>query len=160
MTTVRYYLAGPMRGYPNFNFDAFDAASDVLVRLGTQEAPNYIYSPAQRDRVSGFNPVDYTGYEDLSTLGFDLRHAMADNCQFICQSADAIVVLPKWHWSAGARAEVAIGLAINLAILMICYDSDGDPYLEDISVVAHRTINRAATDRQRIQLARFGPHAS
>ena len=41
------YIAGPMRGYPRFNFDAFDAAAEML-----QDTCDVI-SPAQLDRDIG-----------------------------------------------------------------------------------------------------------
>lgn len=42
---MRVYLAGPMRGLPQFNFPAFDAGAATLEALGHE-----VFNPADRDR--------------------------------------------------------------------------------------------------------------
>ena len=60
-TTV--YIAGPMRGYPRFNFDAFDAAQSHLESLGYR-----VISPAALDREVGFNPDDEDALRSVNSL--------------------------------------------------------------------------------------------
>lgn len=105
---ARVYLAGPMRGYPQFNFPAF---TDAVWRL--REAGYEVISPAEHDLEQGFFPFAMTGDEDLSELGFDLRVAFGWDLMQVTK-ADAICVLPGWEKSKGARAEVAAAAAIGL----------------------------------------------
>jgi len=105
----RIYVAGPMRGIPEFNFPAFHQAADELKAAG-----HLVFNPAAHDVNNGFDPSGMTGNEDLSALGFDLRNALAADTGFICGSADAIAFLPGWHESKGARAEMALAAALGL----------------------------------------------
>lgn len=109
---MRLYISGPMRGYPAFNFPAFRAYANTLRRMGHE-----VLSPAERDEQNGFDPTGLTGWEDLSSLGFDLREALAADCRMICEEADAVVVMPGWEDSKGATAEVALARALGLPIL-------------------------------------------
>ena len=109
------YLAGPMRGYPDFNFPAFHAAAVKLRAAG-----HYVFSPAERDENEfGFGALkSATGdLADIASLGFDLRKALKHDLVWICQHADAIACLPGWEGSSGARAERAVGEALGLIIL-------------------------------------------
>ena len=113
---MKIYLAGPMRGIPEFNFPAFYHAAKVLREKGHE-----VFSPAERDNaahgadISKNNP---TGDEALATLthGFSLREALAADFEYICLHADAIVLLPGWQQSKGACAEKAAGEALGLKI--------------------------------------------
>lgn len=113
---MRVYISGPMRGVPRFNFPAFDHAESLLARMGHEP-----WSPARRDRENGFDPVDLSGWEPLSSLGFDLRDALAADCEYICRHAEAVLVLDGWTDSRGARAEVALALALGLPVLRFFY---------------------------------------
>ncbi len=99
------YLAGPMRGYPRFNFAAFDEASVVLRGGGWT-----VYSPAENDRASGFD-------ENRESLdGFDLRAAFSWDLDRV-REVDAVVVLPGWKRSQGAQCEVAVARMIGTPVL-------------------------------------------
>src|SRR5262245_23383467 len=50
-TKKKIYIAGPMRGYPSYNFPAFDEAEAALTAGGWR-----VLSPAAMDRAIGFNP--------------------------------------------------------------------------------------------------------
>jgi len=106
------YVAGPMRGKPDFNFPAFEAATKYLRKLGHE-----VFNPAERDLTAGFKSVGMTGHEDLSEEGFDLRAALAADLAYITLEADALCVLPGWENSAGARAEVATAHALGLLVV-------------------------------------------
>lgn len=98
---MRVYLAGPMRGQPGCGFPAFDAARDLLIRLGHQPV-----SPADMDRAVGF---DGTGDPPD---GFTQR-AMRRDVEAIL-SCDAVAFLPGWESSKGARAERVVAESIGL----------------------------------------------
>lgn len=87
------YIAGPMSGYPLYNFPAFDEARDSLTKLGYS-----VVSPADLDRKAGFDPhisiVDKKFLDEAMT-----RDLIAIQC------ADCLVMLPGWQQSTGALAE-------------------------------------------------------
>lgn len=117
---VRIYLAGPMRGYPEFNFPAFNAAAAVLRHDGHE-----VFNPAERD-VARHDGVDISkgnanGDEALAAKqhGFDLRVALAEDMDFICRHAEAIFMLPGWEKSKGATAERATAVALGLEVVYL-----------------------------------------
>jgi len=107
------YVAGPMRGLPQFNFPAFDQARDHLVSDGYA-----VISPADIDRASGF-----TETEDDPAFTVDLikKFVLRDFHALYFMDArhgDAIALLPGWESSTGAYAET--GLARWLTLPFIC----------------------------------------
>lgn len=89
------YLAGPMRGLPGFNFDAFDQAAAALRALGWT-----VHSPAEHDRSMGFDP-------SLGTLeGFDVAAAMSWDLQQVLDM-ECVIVLPGWEASTGCHYELS-----------------------------------------------------
>lgn len=104
----RAYVAGPMRGVPDFNFPAFDEAAERLRHRGW-----VVFSPAAADRARGFEPKNCTGNEQFDGL----RVALSEDLSWICENATVVVVLPGWEDSKGARAEVATARALGLRVL-------------------------------------------
>jgi hypothetical protein len=99
------YIAGPMRGIPQFNFPAFDAARDFLRSKGWA-----VCSPADMDRAKGFDPsLHLPATWDWNTLptGFNLAETI-DRDIAALKECDAIAMLPGWQDSTGARAEYAM----------------------------------------------------
>jgi len=87
---AKIYLSGPMRGYPESNYPAFEAASGALRAQGHE-----VYSPHE------FMPAGEPSMEQL-------RSAFSAYTKFICEEADWIVLLPGWESSRGAKAEAAV----------------------------------------------------
>jgi nucleoside 2-deoxyribosyltransferase len=118
---VKIYLAGPMRGYPNFNFPAFDKGAEILRNLGFE-----VFSPAERDRDVHGTALENnaTGDEDKAAKehGFSLREALGADTAWICKHADAIALLPNWDRSKGAKAELALANALGLKTMW--FESD------------------------------------
>lgn len=88
------YIAGPMRGRPDFNRAAFNAAAERLAAKGWQPV----------------NPVDIEKIypcadEDGKVSSPDLDDLMAIEREF-ARRADAIYLLDGWETSEGARAEL------------------------------------------------------
>lgn len=114
---MKIYVAGPMRGIPEFNFPAFHAATARLRAAGHE-----VFNPAERDIQ--YHGVDISkgnadGCEEKAAKdhGFNLREALKDDLEFICLHADAVAVLPGWEKSRGAQAEVATAYALGLQVL-------------------------------------------
>ena len=118
---MKLYLAGPMRGYANFNFPAFDYAAAKLREKGHE-----VFSPAERDRsIHGTKLEDNaTGDEKEAekTVGFSLREALAADTQYIALEADAIALLPGWENSSGVGAELALAKALGLSQIVLGKD--------------------------------------
>jgi hypothetical protein len=110
---TKVYLAGPMRGIPEFNFPLFLAVGEYL----EQEWNFEVFNPAQHDIDRGFDFSGYDGTEDLSDTGFDLRQSLGDDLEFVAREADLVVVLDGWERSKGARAEVATALALGIPVV-------------------------------------------
>jgi hypothetical protein len=77
------YLAGPMRGIPQFNFPAFMAAAKQLQKEGY-----HVFNPADRDikeHGSKMATSNKTGDEKQATKdhGFSLRDALGDETAWI-----------------------------------------------------------------------------
>ncbi len=113
------YVAGPMRGLPEFNFPQFHAAAAHLRAQG-----HTVFNPAEKD-VERHDGVDIsvgnvTGSIDqaASQHGFSLRHALGDDLAWICAHADAIYMLKGWENSKGACAEMATAEALGLEIIL------------------------------------------
>lgn len=104
---MKIYLAGPMRGYPEFNFPAFHVAAAKLRAEGHE-----VFSPAECDikRHGGVDISKGNAEGDVRVAeqqhGFSRRNAMRDDLYFICAEADAIALLPGWERSEGANLEL------------------------------------------------------
>lgn len=114
---MKLYLAGPMRNIPEFNFPAFHAAAAKLRSEG-----HSVFNPAERDiehHGTDISKGNATGSEEQATQdhGFSLRDALCADLTYICQTADAIALLPGWQNSKGARAERATAEALSLKII-------------------------------------------
>lgn len=80
------YLAGPMTGYPDNNFPAFDAAEAKIIARGDEPI-----SPAQLDRKFGF-------------CSHAREYAIRDTAA-ILKECHGIYLLKGWENSLGAAAE-------------------------------------------------------
>lgn len=105
------YIAGPMRGLPEFNFPAFDKAAELLESYG-----HSVLNPAQMDRDVGFDPSSSQVSSEF------LRDAMRRDLTAIC-GADALAMLPGWERSAGARVEWTLASHLGLKILYLSEDA-------------------------------------
>lgn len=106
----KIYIAGPMSGYKNFNFDAFNTAEDVLTREGWA-----VFNPANKDNEAGVvsDPSFAKGDDQqLMKSGWDFREAYLWDVTKVIES-DAIFMLKGWEKSAGARGEHAVAISIQ-----------------------------------------------
>jgi hypothetical protein len=121
-----FYLAGPMRGRPYFNYQMFDRVRDCLLSQQRYE----VISPADEDRKQdGFDPM------------VDPKYANPDNCVFpdsmdfprvmrrcidAVMRCDEIVMLPEWHTSAGAVAEFFLAAWAGKRVRFVYFDDQGE----------------------------------
>lgn len=103
---MTFYLAGPMRGRPHYNFAAFDRARDRLLALG-----HAVISPADLDRAHGFDALTMTAADDPCDKvpdGFSLRDCVLRDVGAVLD-ADAVCFIGSGYGaSAGSRAEAAV----------------------------------------------------
>ena len=107
------YIAGPMRGYKDGNFPAFDRQAKVLERQGWS-----VINPAEMDRTEGEPPnghMDFdpsTDYEDREFM----REALERDLVAICRDCTAMYMMSKFETSRGAKAEWHLAKALGLDI--------------------------------------------
>lgn len=127
----RLYLAGPMRGIPEYNFPAFFEAERQLRQLGF-----VVENPARVDAEAGMQWQGQDGsFRSLAQQGFNIAETMAMDLAIIARRCDGVCVLPGWELSTGARAEVALAQAIGLPVVALGRDGDGAPRVYEIEVV-------------------------
>ena len=118
---MRLYIAGPMQGYPKFNFPLFDTAAEAMRRLGFE-----VVNPAEHDRGAWPDIVTWPGYEtgDVSKCpSFDLARVLRWDFQQVMQ-CDAIVMLPGWERSTGACDERRVAERTGLRVFSAHFDQD------------------------------------
>ena len=94
---MKVYVAGPMRGYADFNFPEFHRVAHMLREVGHEV----------------FNPATHSEQADDKAR---LRKWMAQDLTWICLHADAIALLDGWPESKGSCAERAAALALGLKV--------------------------------------------
>jgi hypothetical protein len=135
---MKVYLAGPMRGIAEFNFPAFRDATVKLRAFGYQ-----VHSPAEQDENNGLNVTGMKGDNaELGPAGFNLRVALANDLNYVCEEADAVVVLPGWEASSGATAEVAAAKALGIEVLTLA-QALGEEEREPIGSPREQSLRRA-----------------
>lgn len=139
---MRVYLAGPMTGIPKFNIPEFDETTSLLRSMGHE-----VVSPAELDgasvrahllRSSTGSHADYPanmGWSEYLTRDIDV---------LMNNGIEAVVVLPGWQDSKGARLEtfVAKGI-IGMDVLRVKHDPNGPrlvyiPYLALVKAWARK----------------------
>lgn len=116
---MKVYLAGPMRGIPEFNFPLFRKAAVELRKRGYD-----VFSPAEADERRHGKDIsagNASGCEKQAAAehGFNLREALGIDLAWICAEAEAIALLPGWEASKGACAELATAKALGLNVLLL-----------------------------------------
>src|SRR3990167_2442281 len=101
----RYYIAGPMRGIPLYNFPAFDKAEERLRAAGLEPV-----NPAALDREAGITADTYPLPENF------MREAMKRDLAAICDCY-GLALLPGWDSSEGATIEVYLAKMLGLKLI-------------------------------------------
>jgi hypothetical protein len=105
----RGYIAGPMRGYPDLNFAAFDKAAEFGRNLGFD-----IINPAALERDRGTDPATYKDSPQVlrDMVGIDVAALLS----LRAEDGDFIALLPGWAASKGARAEYHVAVWLGLEV--------------------------------------------
>ncbi len=100
-----FYLSGKMTGVDGFNYDTFNEAAGMLRRLFT------VINPAENfDGASDRHRYEY--------MSLDLKN--------VVNEATAIIVLPGWRESPGAKLEVQVAHEMNKPVFFYLNHEDGD----------------------------------
>lgn len=106
---MKIYLAGPMRGYPDWGFPAFDRAEERWRAAG-----HTVLAPTAIDRALGIGPgIDQEAFDGFNRLAIRLDLA------FILE-VDALALLSGWEKSRGSAVELALAQFLGLPI----YDAE------------------------------------
>lgn len=102
---MKVYIAGPMSGFSDFNFPAFDEAAFRLRYQG-----NMVFNPAEKDRET---------WGDMATIKAkaNYRDCLRIDLNTILDWAEAVYMLKGWENSQGARIEHALAVALKLNIM-------------------------------------------
>lgn len=103
MKKPRIYVAGPMRGYPNFNYPKFNGFTSELADAGWD-----VVNPV----CVGESIADAEAINDDPAL---LEAVLAAEILAL-KTCDAVYLLNGWEKSDGARKEVAAAIAHGLKI--------------------------------------------
>jgi hypothetical protein len=90
---MKVYIAGPMRGYKDYNFPAFRAAAERLRKMGHE-----VYDPSEGEVAT--DPQR------------PLSEYMEKDLPVVCK-VDAVVLLPGWEDSEGANIERTVGAMLG-----------------------------------------------
>ena len=124
---MKIYLAGPMSGIPQFNYPAFDAASELLRGLGYD-----VQSPAEMDdpniRAAALASPDGSHREfqgELERQGHQPEtwgDFLARDVKVVADEVEGVILLPRWERSRGARLEVFIALQVQKPVFYLFQD--------------------------------------
>lgn len=89
---LKIFIAGPMRGYPYYNFDKFDAYENFLKDRGIE-----CVNPARISRK--FKEVEVNNDINVYNEMVRLQQEAEKTC-------NAILLLDGWQWSEGVKLEV------------------------------------------------------
>lgn len=100
--TTRVYISGPMTGYEELNFPAFNAAARTLRLIGYE-----VTNPAEFQ-------TDSTGMEADAAWCMYMRQDIK-----ALMDCDAIVMLPEWPDSRGAVIERDLAMKLSMPVLTL-----------------------------------------
>jgi len=102
-----FYISGPITGVENGNKELFSSAESYLRSLGCR----MVFNPARRDAAN------YTHITDPDEFW---RFMMKYGIQELLDS-DAVLLLPFWYQSKGAKLELEIAKALGKQIFYFQY---------------------------------------
>tara|TARA_Y100001937_G_scaffold66924_1_gene91496 strand:+ start:638 stop:1015 length:378 start_codon:yes stop_codon:yes gene_type:complete len=109
------YVAGPMRGYEDFNYPAFHEAERILESIGWDVVNPAKMDAEELDKKEGVDPLTFDPHksaEDQETL----RHLLSRDLEAVAKKCTAIYMLDGWEESRGALAEWQLARALGIKI--------------------------------------------
>lgn len=100
-----FYLSGPMTGLPDYNRPAFDEAAKTL----------------RQDGYTVFSPAEVGSRDQIMNRSWYMRK----DIQALLHS-DAVMMLPDWEQSEGARLEFEIAKQLELPIKFMTINPKGE----------------------------------
>ena len=106
-TDETWYIAGPMSGLPQFNHPKFHEVAAILRQSGVT-----VINPAEEDspemQKMAMASVDGDHVPLTEALGETWGDILARDVRLIANKVTAIVMLPGWENSNGARLELFV----------------------------------------------------
>lgn len=135
-----------MSGIPQFNYPAFLDAAKALREEGYE-----VHCPAEMDtpEVQAAALASTTGnLSDLASTGETWGDMLAADVKLIADGVDAIVLLPGWENSRGARLEAFVCLTVEKPVYLwidgeLAWPAPGNIVRE----IAARVIDQGDTSR-------------
>lgn len=117
---VVVYISGPMTGYPDHNYPAFNDAAELLSDYG----------------YGVVNPADnFDGRKDLTAETY-----LREDVSQMAKRCNAIYYLPGWQNSAGARVEYAVARALGFDVINSRIEGDDTDTNEPVEFEASRIV--------------------
>lgn len=105
---MKWYLAGPMSGIPQFNFPYFKEVTEKLRAQGlTIVSPHELDSPDVQKAAMQSKDGNLV---DGKIAGETWGDILAKDVKLIADDIDGIIFLPGWQRSKGARLEAFVAL--------------------------------------------------
>lgn len=106
---MKLYIAGPMTGYPDYNFANFDRVAKLLREKGFM-----VINPAEIDRVYGYTEEILRTMSDREVKGIMKLIVMRDILAIF--ECDGIALLEGWEHSKGTQVEIALANLLNIPV--------------------------------------------
>ena len=115
---VEYYLAGPMSGYPQYNFNTFTTACYALRDAGIKVLSPHEIDFGEAEGVRGQLP-----YETYMQAGLDLL-----------EKCSGIILLAGWPQSTGTLRELARAIELDMPVYFYLENYEWDDAVRLVSM--------------------------
>lgn len=126
-----FYLAGPMRGYPDLNRPMFIRVANLLIQKG----------------FTVWNPAEHGNYFESS-----FGKCMIRDLDAVINKCDGIALLPGWRESIGANAEMFCAFVCDKKATQIYFLG------EDLGMLTKVNLNEYYLPYSRGEQCRIDPH--
>lgn len=121
---MKIYIAGPMRGYRDYNFPAFYIAEGMLAMRG-----HNVKNPARMDIEEGKAHWSLADGHIVLSPEFSINDALRRDFMAMCKDRETIVLLAGWEQSDGANEELRLARLIGLAEYLYTGGGEIEPLL-------------------------------